>query len=362
MTFSETNQQLASDLTHEAFGEVNVRRVGNELEVVFTLLMEPDREGWQTGVALDASASMKELYGQVIDPASIPADAMTRLAAEGHMHVVTRDGRESRSLKPTAMSKLKEWGVQLARKPNLVQEQAQKFLAYFAENVDADGGTTLIYWACGNVGNEFEVVGDFTHAQCATLEIKGPREKKWGDGTYLMPAIQYFVDRFEDAEKGMYAFVTDGTINDFEELKGYSVELARQIASGQRKPVKFVLIGLGPNVDTAQLAELDDLETGSVDLWDYKLASEIKNVLSIFAEVVGSNMLIPGECLIVVNGKTVAAFPNGIPCTISFRMPALANEFEFVVNGQSIKQKLIARDVTNKNSEAASGDLLFGLE
>ena len=177
-----------------------------------------------------------------------------------------------------------------------------------------------------------------------------------------MPAIQYFVDRFEDAEKGMYAFVTDGTINDFEELKGYSVELARQIASGQRKPVKFVLIGLGPNVDTAQLAELDDLETGSVDLWDYKLASEIKNVLSIFAEVVGSNMLIPGECLIVVNGKTVAAFPNGIPCTISFRMPALANEFEFVVNGQSIKQKLIARDVTNKNSEAASGDLLFGLE
>lgn len=362
MTFSETNRQLASDVTHEAFGEVNVRRVGNELEVMFTLLMEPDREGWQTGVALDASASMKELYGQVIDPTSIPADAMKRLATEGHMHVVTRDGRESKSLKPTAMSKLKEWGVQLARKPNLVQEQARKFLAYFAENVDADGGTTLIYWACGNAGNEYEVVGDFTHVQCAALEIKGPREKKWGDGTYLLPAIQYFVSRFEDADKGMYAFVTDGTINDFEELKGYSVELAKQIGSGRRNPVKFVLIGLGPNVDPVQLAQLDDLETGGVDLWDYKMAAEIKNVLSIFAEIVGDNMRIPGEGSVVVDGRTVASFPDGIPCSISFRMPASANEFEFLVNGQSIKQKLIAREVTFKSSDAASGDLLLGLE
>ena len=362
MAFSEINQQLPDDVTHEVFGEVNVRRVGDELEVMFTLLMEPDREGWQTGVALDASASMKELYGKVIDPASIPADAMKRLAAEGHMKVVKRDGRESRSLKSTAMPKLKEWGVKLARKPNLVQEQARKFLAYLAENLDEDGGTTLIYWACGNAGNEYEVTGDYTHDQFAALEIKGPNEKKWGDGTYLLPAVQYFVDRFDDAANGMYIFVTDGTLDDFDELKGYSMVLAQQIASGQRNPVKFVLIGLGPHVDPTQMAELDDLETGEVDLWDHKMAAEVTNVLKIFAEVVDDSIRIPGEGSIVAGGQTVAAFPDGIPCSIRFRMPALANEFEFIVNGQSIQQKLNAREVTSKTSDAAPDDLLLDFE
>ena len=40
------------------FGEVNVKRVKDSLEVLFTVLMEPSgsgAEGWQTGIALDAS-------------------------------------------------------------------------------------------------------------------------------------------------------------------------------------------------------------------------------------------------------------------------------------------------------------------
>lgn len=48
------------------FGEVNVLRTGSKLRVSFTILAEPDgveAEGYQTGVALDASASMKSVYG-----------------------------------------------------------------------------------------------------------------------------------------------------------------------------------------------------------------------------------------------------------------------------------------------------------
>lgn len=48
----------------EPFGEVNVYRKRNgTLEIVATVLMEPDIEGARTGLALDASASMKKLYG-----------------------------------------------------------------------------------------------------------------------------------------------------------------------------------------------------------------------------------------------------------------------------------------------------------
>jgi len=84
--------------------------------------------------------------------------------------------------------------------------------------------------------------------------------------------------------------------------------------------------------------------------------------LKVFAEVIDNNMRIPGEASIVAGGQTVASFPEGIPCSIRFRMPASANEFEFVVNGQSIRQKLIAREASTKTSDAASNDLLLGLE
>ena len=48
----------------DPFGEVNVRPAsGGMLEVTATILMEPYREGTQTGIALDGSGSMSLLYG-----------------------------------------------------------------------------------------------------------------------------------------------------------------------------------------------------------------------------------------------------------------------------------------------------------
>src|SRR5262249_61038509 len=48
----------------EPFGEVNVYPAsGGKVRVVATILMEPRREGTQTGIALDGSGSMSALYG-----------------------------------------------------------------------------------------------------------------------------------------------------------------------------------------------------------------------------------------------------------------------------------------------------------
>src|SRR4051794_21167984 len=48
----------------DPFGEVNVHtRPGGVLRVTATILMEPRREGTQTGIALDGSGSMAKLYG-----------------------------------------------------------------------------------------------------------------------------------------------------------------------------------------------------------------------------------------------------------------------------------------------------------
>jgi hypothetical protein len=48
----------------DPFGEVNVYPAGGgRIRIVATILMEPHKEGAQTGIALDGSGSMAKLYG-----------------------------------------------------------------------------------------------------------------------------------------------------------------------------------------------------------------------------------------------------------------------------------------------------------
>ena len=83
----------------------------------------------------------------------------------------------------------------------------------------------------------------------------------------------------------------DGSLNDMGPLKSYTTQLAREIASGKRNPLKFVLIGVGSGVDEEQMEALDDLYTGtSIDLWDHKIAREMRVLQEIFAEVVDKNV------------------------------------------------------------------------
>ena len=111
----------------DPFGEVNVYPSGSRTRVVATILMEPHREGAQTGIALDGSGSMAKLYG-------------------------VEDG--SRVLSPIFGGAKKLH--------NEVTPVAQKLCAYLARKIDADGGTTCIYWAVGPGGGNIEVV-QFLH-------------------------------------------------------------------------------------------------------------------------------------------------------------------------------------------------------
>src|SRR5205085_4913401 len=121
----------------EPFGEVNVYPAGSKTRVVATILMEPQREGTQTGIALDGSGSMADLYG---------VDGGSRIVSSLF------------------------GGKKLT---NQITPVAQKVCAYLARNHDADGGTTVIYWAVGPGGGEIEEVGDLTADQ-AERHVFGP--------------------------------------------------------------------------------------------------------------------------------------------------------------------------------------------
>src|SRR2546421_4635534 len=288
----------------EPFGEVNVYPTrSGKTRVVATILMEPHREGTQTGIALDGSGSMAKLYG-VGQGGGVLSSIFT-----GH--------------KPPH---------------NDITPVAQKLCAYLARKIDADGGTTCIYWATGPGGSKIEVVGDLTADQ-AERHTFGPPQH-FGTGTQLLPAVRYFVERFADAPWGFYVFITDGELHDLDAVKQYSTWLAREVAAGRRKPLKFVLIGIGNNINEEQMEELDDLDTGTeVDLWDHKIAAHMRVLQEIFAEVVDKNARVADKGRILDSQDRVVKnySDTGVPALLDFILPAGSGDFVFDVEGERIQ-------------------------
>ncbi|HEY7315323.1 MAG TPA: vWA domain-containing protein [Gemmataceae bacterium] len=294
----------------DPFGEVNVYPgSGGKVRVVATILMELHKEGAQTGIALDGSGSMAKLYG-------------------------VEDG--SRVLSPIFGGPKKL--------TNEITPIAQKLCAYLARKIDADGGTTCIYWAVGENGGQIESVGDL-RADEAERHVFGP-PRDFGTGTRLLPAVRYFVERFRSAPWGFYVFITDGELHDLDDVKRYSVQLARDIAARRRNPLKFVLIGIGPSVNETQMEELDDLDSGtSIDLWDHKLAAEMRVLQEIFAEVVDKNARVADNGRILdPRGRVVKDYrDSGLPAYLEFEMPAGSDYFTLEVNGTRVNQVLSDR-------------------
>lgn len=335
---------LPANITQKEFGKVYVRQEGDELHVEFTLwIPELDgaiAEGWQTGIALDASASMKNWYGRNLT-GTVPSDELEKYRKKGWLVARTEDGCKVTTFTKDAYQDAIQRGF-LKFRDNIVEPLARDFIAYLAGQLDADGGATVIYWACGD-GSDFEVLGDFTETQCKTLSVRGPKKASFGSGTKLTPAVRYFVDRFQDAPRGMYVFLTDGRLDDLKDLKQYTTQLAQDIEAGRRHPVKCVLIGVGDSIGEDQLEELDNLDTGTdVDIWDQKVAKEMRDVSEIIVELVDENRIVAPTATIVGDGEQVfAKFADGLPARATFVMPASSAYFELEVAGRTIRQSVV---------------------
>lgn len=302
--------QLDNSIVVAPFGEVNVFQETGGPRVRATILVPPQVEGAQTGLAIDGSNSMLGLFG-----ANVP---------------------------------------KLFRTPdsNVVQPVARMMAEYLA-NFDSDGNTTVVYWACG-LGDSLEELGDMNAQKSRTFEFNEPKSP--GKGTRLLPAIRYFAEqKFPTAPWGIYVFITDGVIEDLDAVKAYTLEIGRQMSSGQRNFIKFVLIGLGHNIDEDQMSQLDDLDYGGlqlpngddVDLWDHTTAAEMKSLDEIFKECVSKNTLIsPSAQIVDSNGQPVKPldgknYADGLPALVEFSMSRDSTSFTLTLpNGQSFKQPL----------------------
>lgn len=332
---------IPSSLTRQEFGKVYVQNLGREVRVEFTAWVPDDAEGWQTGLALDASASMTGWYGrQMVN--EIPDKAMDRYKKKGWVKERDADGRSVYILTGEATRDAKDKGY-VRPMPNIVEPVAREMIGYLASEMDVDNHTTLVYWACGD-GSAFEEVGDFSKEQCSTLDISGPRRERFGDGTQLLPAMKYFVDRFADAKRGIYIFVTDGALDDLEAVKAYTTQLAKDIEAEKQNPVKCVLIGVGPLIDEDQMEELDDLDTGTdVDIWDHKIHKDMRGVEEVLVELIDENRIVaPTAVIYDAEENVVARFTDGMPAKVEFTMPITSSHFILEAGGKRINQTVVA--------------------
>ena len=86
-----------------------------------------------------------------------------------------------------------------------------------------------------------------------------------------------------------------------------------------------------------------DLDTGTeVDLWDHKLAAEMRVLQEIFAEVVEKNARVSdhGRILDPAGGVVKDYSDVGLPAFLEFQMPSGSEYFTLDVNGSKIHQGL----------------------
>lgn len=350
------NHQMPNQLLNAAFGELNITKNKDRLEVTLTVLVDPSQsskaEGWQTGVALDGSRSMRANFGEegLEWTRGVSADEQNAWQAKGYGILRDVDGARLFELSTAGLEAVERDGLLRRIKcDNKVQALAQEAIPYLADKLDEDGGTTVIYWACGERGDRVEVLGDFTGEEAGVANYNGP--SAWGEGTYLMPAIRYFLDRFKDAKMGFYVFVTDGAINDFEEVKKFTAQLSHDMADGKCNEVKLVLIGVGSQINRKQLEELDDLPDEldlPVDVWDHKISAEMRGLSDIFAELVDENMILaPSGRILDSAGNVVKEYTDGLPAMLKFELLLNSTSFSLeIAGGNVVRQDLYGSSAT----------------
>ena len=286
------------------FASINVEKdeKTNEITVIAQVLLDRliDEDGIEIeraafGLALDGSASMKDLYGDKIGPFG---------------------------------------GIT----PNHVATVAKGMLEFLAK-FSGDSTVELAFWAVGQGGMEVEEVGKIGLNQVSSLKDDDLKPKKlMGRSTHLLPIVKHFTEnKFKDSPWAMVVIVTDGLIDDMEEVEKYTEQMAVEVDAGKRKLIKLVLIGLGEHVDAGQLERLDDFEASvDVDVWSSKLAAEMVDLLEVFDEVMSENFIVaPSGRVFDDKGDILITYNDGVPAKMEFKLKPSSNAFKLEIPDQS---------------------------
>lgn len=289
---------------NDLFGKINVYHLEQgKKRVEIYIRLDQRVENMRVGIAIDGSASMMSLFA-----ANIP---------------------------------------KLFRQPGAnVMEPVVRHLSRYICDYSGDGTVSLLYSAVGTGGREIEPISTFNSTQSSQIPVDGPNQQVWGTGTKLLPALNHFLSQFKDADWTILLFISDGVLEDFEEVKKRAMEVGNEIVAGTRKHCKFIMIGIG-EADEKQLQELDDMFDGTqlgnihgIDLWDCKLASNMDQLSDIWNEV-DFGITLPGTARILDSKhQLLQNYVDGIPQRMEFYVTEHESAVTIEIAGQVIVQPL----------------------
>jgi hypothetical protein len=293
----------------EPFSDLHVE----EGRVRATLLHDPTVEGLDMAIYMDGSYSMKDEY------ASKTRETGTfwqRLFGTGKTEVL----------------------------PNNVEPQVKWMLEYLATK-DRNGILRVGYWACGSSGTAVEIIGELKGTDVASYSFPGPKEM--GQATRLAPAMRDYVGYLEKqvkagARRGCAVYVTDGQIQDADEVKQVSAEIARRVARGTLPRTNFILVGVGANVNEEQMEDICHAEFPGVGhLWCHRIAAELGQVAELVAVLVDETMTVAaGGTIYDDKGKVLKVYEGRLPAVLEFDIPEDTEAFVLEVSGQRYRQPI----------------------
>ena len=91
------------------------------------------------------------------------------------------------------------------------------------------------------------------------------------------------------------------------------------------------------------MIELDDLDTGTdVDIWDHKIAKEMRALTDIMDELGEDEVLNVSATLYDASGQVIDRFTDGLTASVTFTMPVSSDFFELEVKGRRIRQHVVS--------------------
>jgi hypothetical protein len=235
-------------------------------------------------------------------------------------------------------------------KPNYVEAVARK-IGVILTDISRSGNVTGLYWAVSPDGSKIEEIGDFDANGWEYAIILGPQKEKWGRGTKLLPAIKHGIEIVgKDSDFNMGVIITDGIIEDEQDVIDYCMIIGDEMKKGTRKKIKLILIGIGKEVDEAQLERLDDMFEGTpleddVDIWSHGMVNSMQDENDILAVLYGELMdedtdIAPSGNVTTGSGTVIKNWADRLPGKFRFILPKGEKEFVIHASGQEIRQDI----------------------
>lgn len=270
-------------------------------KIIATLLHDPSVEGLDVALYMDGSASMEDEYG--------PRGILAKLAPV----------------------------------KNLVEPQMRWMLEYLATK-DRDGVLRVAYWATGD-GSQLEIVGDLKGTEAQNYKFPGPQF--YGKGTVMLPVLRDYVQFIRGelergARRGLAVIITDSQIHDANDIRAYSVQVAKEIAAGRLPRLNFVLVGVGDQVDEEQMETICHEEYPGVGhLWCHRVADRMEEMAELVAVLVDETMTVAaGGTVYDDKGNVLKVYEARLPAVLEFDVPPGCKKFVLEVSGQKFEQMI----------------------